>query len=874
MELNEFLKMYPNINWAFYENYYNTTDVMNTFDLTKKQRPKIQYIGGANFNNIGDKGLFECFKYIFYDCEVVFKSCDYPLTRKMADDEIARVKKNKWTDKQKEDKINTLNKLVFTLDKDIDLVVLVGGTSPPIWISFISHLLDENIPCALFGSSFTESFSYKDTNANTVYKISLNNYPNISNHIINIYNKAKIIAVRDTETKNIFHKYCNESSKVIVSGDPVMICSRYRLEYNTITPSGIINSIQYPDTKSTGKYILLEKSICGLALGPEWITDLTTEEKLNYYIELLSYLKTKFNKIRLVSFSKIDYEFNTELLKNIDGIELFDNYGNYWEMLKEIKTYSIFIGERLHSIIIATSLGIPTLSLSYHSKCANYMKTIKMSDWILPLGSPDYKNYIERLIINAETITITLDGIVSFYQTKLYEVSRYIVDVILSNYNNNVLKILNTKIGWSIRAIIYDKYGVINHNTLRFYINENNLVNESFDLYTTIDEAFPIDYVDAKNYIIKYYDSELNIINYPLIDTTILEETKGLSSYIVHLEDGYCSQKFKLNGYAGYNMFVDKNGYMLKNFLWYFGPCCWTWHHNKWRQHHLRQFTSYTYFDEKVVCLLSNNNFGHWLHDIVSSLHLIELENIGKHKLYLNTFNKKEYIMNCLYHLGYTDNDIIFAEDFPCIKAKNLYLPVQQPRQVNWMKEWLRNKFVDIVPEQTVNRRIYIGRNVDAHRRILNENNLMKTLQKYNFEYVSTIRDLTFPETVQLFKQCEIVLMSHGANCMNTHWCSEGSSVVYITNEKLKAYHGYFKECYTNNHINFFEYIGNWTDFDRDTYSKLYDVPVEQAYEHWLENQTNNFPTKVIAYDDKWDMTINIPEFEEFLVQNIPNLRL
>jgi hypothetical protein len=870
MDVKLFLQKNPNINLQFVKHNSSLllSELLNNFDSSIKQKPKIQYIGGANFDNIGDKGLYECFKSIFSDCDIIFKNCEYPLTRKMADDEIDRVKKNKWTDEQIKNKIDTLNKHVMTIDSDVDLVVLVGGTSPPIWISFISHLLDDNIPCALYGTCFTQSFSYYDNNSNQSYKIALFNYPKIHYYINNIYNNAKVIAVRDIRTKEIFHEYCNDSSKIIIVGDPVMVCSRSKFDYNTVTPSGSINSITYESTLTRGKYSLLEKSVCGLALGSEWKTNITLEEKIEYYKDILNYLKTKFNTIRLLSFSKADYIFNSNLVKEIDGIELFNEYSNYWLICKEMKTHSIFIGERLHSIIIATSLGLPTISLSYHDKCRSYMKSIDMEKWVLELGSKEFKPLLDNLLIEAKTITMTLDGSIGYYQTKLYETSRYIVDVILSGYNNNVLRILNNSISWAIKGIIFDKYGIIDNNTLKLYIDENKL-HCDFNLYNSIENSLPVGYINASKYVTKYYDSNLNIISNGSIDTEILEETNNLSSYVIHLEDGYCSQKTKLNGYAGYNMFVDKNGFMLDNYLWYFGPCCWTWHHNKWRQHHLRQFTSYTYFDCKVVCLLSNNNYGHWLHDIVASIHLIELENIGKHKIYLNSSNKKEYIMSCLYKLGYTDDDIILGEEVPLIKAKHLYLPVQQPRQVNWMKEWNRAKFRDIVPEQIASKRIYIGRNMDSHRRILNEHQLMTMLEKYNFEYVPTIRDLTLADTIKLFKQCEIVLMSHGANCMNTHWCNDKAYVVYITNEKLKAYHGYFTGCYTNDHINFLEYVGDWTDFDRKAYSELYNVPIEDSYEHWTSNKENTFPTKVITYDDKWDMTINIEEFETFLKKNI-----
>lgn len=774
----------------------------------------IEYIGGSAFNNIGDKMLVSRFKNIFKNCNITTRDYSWPIT----EERYERIKKSylndvKMNDKEKNEKINNLKKRIICYENtNIDVYALVGGTSPPIWLHWISDLLDKGEEVICFGTSICNSFTYENDKGKKI-TVKLEDYNNISYIINNINNKAKFIGIRDKMTEDIFKRYCNKFNGIII-GDPVINHNRFQLETNSLF-SKKYKKIDYYNS------IYIINNTVGISFGSQWLSNLNLEKKYQFYTYILNILDSKFKTIKVFLFNKEDISyFNSKEynIKNKNKLKFIpnNNFSNY--NLIDYEDCDLFIGERLHSIILSTSLGIPTLSLSYHEKCKSWMETLELDDYIL-----DYNN-------------INLDNLNKIFEDKF--------NLIFNNLDSIHKKIIgNIRYYLEIQNDARDKITEFNFNQI---IKTDKL-----------SDRIPNNYVYASKYIISHYSTKpfIKNIGYPtymkdLIKTKInhsklqytlkTKHRDNLSSYVIKLTEGYSVMGFREGGYAGYNMLIDENGNMLSNYLNSFGPCCWNDSHLLWGKIYLRKWNKnkITYFNKKVVVLLSNKNYGHWFHDIIASIHLIEKENIGDHLIYLQTYNKCDYIMDSLYHLGYTDKDIIQANDYPIIKAKEIYLPVQQPRQVSWMKEWIHMKFANIVPIQNQDRKLYIGRGNAGHRKIINEKEIFNTLLKSRgFEYIDDISNLTLKETIKLFKQCKFIIMSHGANCMNVHWCNKNTNIIYLTNEKLNYYHGYFKECYTNDRINFYEFFCDYIDDES------------------------------LPYKDKLDMIINIENFKKYLIQ-------
>ena len=697
----------------------------------------------------------------------------------------------------------------------------------------VSNLINKGYKCVLFGVS--------------IYMIN-ELYENINYILNNINDNSLILGFMEEYSLNIFNKYCKKSRGFITCNLITLNTSPNHYYYSNMIPP--LNKFYM---KNLYEINHRKNNIVGINI------ELSSKKNFLFYKSMISNLSTYDNIYVFQNY--LDF-FNSDEFMSIDIkirnkmviFNLNEKYtnNNFYNYLLKYCDCDIFIGEDINSIIISTSLYIPTIVITCGEDTlgSRYMKTIGLEKYIVN----DFSNFIEKLSyikLNIGDISKYLTGVSMYIKNIQTTVKNYIINTDNIDYQ----KIKN-------KLCIKDLIGKSNKELelkLKIDFKQDTYYKFTIPVGNELRNMIPQNYVNASKYIISLYETKSFVenIGYPTglneliksnriinLDYSIKNDNNlNLSSYLIKLNNGYSYQEWKPNGYSGYNMFVDSNGDMLYNYLNSFGPCCWTWHHLRWNICNLRKFNKndVPYFSGKIVCLLSNNNYGHWFHDIIAALHLIEKENIGYHKIYLNSFKKTEYIMACLYHLGYKDIDIIQADDHPVIQCEELYLPVQQPRQVLWMKEWIRKKFINISPElqyKKEKRYIYIGRNLDKHRRIINESEIMKMLKKYNFEYIPTIRNLTFAETVKLFRNSKCIIMSHGANCMNTHWCSQGTTVIYITNNKLKKFHGYFKECYTNKYINFIEFIAEY----------IYD--------------------KKIINHDQFDMKVNVKNLEKKLVIN------
>lgn len=89
----------------------------------------------------------------------------------------------------------------------------------------------------------------------------------------------------------------------------------------------------------------------------------------------------------------------------------------------------------------------------------------------------------------------------------------------------------------------------------------------------------------------------------------------------------------------------------------------------------------------------------------------------------------------------------------------------------------------------TSGRRVYVSRNRQPHRHLINETELLPVLQRYGFETVY-FEDMSFPAQVQLMQETEVLLGIHGANLTNSLFLRPGSTVVELMSET------YINPCY------------------------------------------------------------------------------
>ncbi|MBC5773608.1 glycosyltransferase family 61 protein [Pontibacter sp. KCTC 32443] len=143
------------------------------------------------------------------------------------------------------------------------------------------------------------------------------------------------------------------------------------------------------------------------------------------------------------------------------------------------------------------------------------------------------------------------------------------------------------------------------------------------------------------------------------------------------------------------------------------------------------------------------------------------------------------------------------------------------------VSQWLRTKIWEgykIQPAQ-VKRRVYISRSRAKTRRLLNEQDLLPLLARYNFEVVWA-EELSYREQVNLFYNSEAVIAPHGAGLTNLLF-SEDSKVLEFHPANLVKTH-YFLLC-KGIRFEYASIVGTTGDT-----SENYSVNVQQV-EEWLE---------------------------------------
>jgi len=150
------------------------------------------------------------------------------------------------------------------------------------------------------------------------------------------------------------------------------------------------------------------------------------EKSKNNYIKSVvgftKYLKTNFSNVDITFFSMCSegsqsdlllYEIiNEEFLKNNLGkIYLVESNQNISCFENEMQKMDLFVGTRLHSVILSTSLSIPTLVIAYSEKVDYYMKEIDYTNLSMPVNNISASkliNKLEYLVKNRNAISTKL----------------------------------------------------------------------------------------------------------------------------------------------------------------------------------------------------------------------------------------------------------------------------------------------------------------------------------------------------------------------------------------------------------------------------------------------------------------------------------
>jgi capsular polysaccharide biosynthesis protein len=180
-------------------------------------------------------------------------------------------------------------------------------------------------------------------------------------------------------------------------------------------------------------------------------------------------------------------------------------------------------------------------------------------------------------------------------------------------------------------------------------------------------------------------------------------------------------------------------------------------------------------------------NYYHWLTETIPKLWLIK-DNISSLILLLPLYYKNVgYVMESLKPF---DFKIEYIPDNYNIKLANVVIPQIKPICCYYDPDLvteIRDFYIDYVQRKTsivisLGERIYIIRGNSQRRKILNEDDVIKLLEKFGFLAINAEKFSLF-EQISLFRKVKY-LISNGSGLTNIHFMEEQSAVLELYKKK------------------------------------------------------------------------------------------
>tara|TARA_B100001123_G_scaffold306798_1_gene342812 strand:+ start:2822 stop:3949 length:1128 start_codon:yes stop_codon:yes gene_type:complete len=195
-----------------------------------------------------------------------------------------------------------------------------------------------------------------------------------------------------------------------------------------------------------------------------------------------------------------------------------------------------------------------------------------------------------------------------------------------------------------------------------------------------------------------------------------------------------------------------------------------------------------------------NNNYWHWLFDVLPRFGLCEKSKKLKHiDYFLLPSISENFQRESLDCLNIYETKRISSEKFRHIKAKQLIVtdhPVMisgnATRDIQnvpgWICKWLKKNLLNksITTGTKTKNKIYIDRNIEnskyqPQRRIINEEEIKEYLKKNNF-IIAKLHQMNFVDQMKLFYNAKCVVGLHGGGFGNVVFCKPKTKIVELKN--------------------------------------------------------------------------------------------
>lgn len=182
----------------------------------------------------------------------------------------------------------------------------------------------------------------------------------------------------------------------------------------------------------------------------------------------------------------------------------------------------------------------------------------------------------------------------------------------------------------------------------------------------------------------------------------------------------------------------------------------------------------------------ANVNYSHWLMDLLPRLNLLERAGFGPSIVdrYLINLGGGHYERETLALAGIPFDKVKYVSDashFACerIVSTNLRSKHWQHSLPGWVPNYLRGLAGPPDFQSASSHRLYLTRESASFRRVLNEKELLPTLERHGFEIVDPAR-LSVREQARLFSRSEVIVSPHSSAMTNLVFCRPGTAVLEI----------------------------------------------------------------------------------------------
>lgn len=299
---------------------------------------KIGYMGWLGFKNLGDEALFEAVTELMNPIATVQVLKFY--------------RKGKFIEKLAE-------RFCY------DAVMLGGGTliNSAGYLDKLLYFQKKGFKTFVFGAGVLDPVFYSR----------FDEYPNVMYRWVDCLNSCDFVGVRGPLSKEILSKYGYHDA--VICGDPVFYFAEDHIP-----------------KKRRGKTI-------GINVGTTWhgryLYGGSDEKVIKFTKKLATVLIELGYDIMLFPVFQDDIEVTKEVLQVSPGnISMVVNHHDLHAYMKSLDEVDIFIGEKLHSVIIALCKYIPSIMLAYRPKCLDLMESIGSGKFAVKTNKLDIDNII------------------------------------------------------------------------------------------------------------------------------------------------------------------------------------------------------------------------------------------------------------------------------------------------------------------------------------------------------------------------------------------------------------------------------------------------------------------------------------------------